>query len=391
MDTQSTVFSQVVNQVHREVFRRCVDRYRGENRVRSFSCRDQFLAMVFAQLTFRESLRDLESCLRARTASLYQAGFRSKVLRSTLADANAIRDWRIWSDLAQKLIAKAKALYAGGDIGLQLRETVYALDSTTIDLCLKLFPWAHFRSTKAGIKLHTLLDLRGPIPSFIEITPAKVHDIRVLDTLIAEPGSFYIMDRAYLDFQRLFTLSTFGAYFVVRSRRKLDFIRHHSQPVPSQDQDTVRSDQIGVLRNFYPRKKYPDKLRRVHVYDEEHDQRLILLTNHFELPAVIVGELYRQRWQVELFFKWIKQNLRIKRFFGNSENAVRTQIWIAITVYVMVAIIRKQLDLPQSLHRILQVLSVSVFEKIPLNELLTQSDHSPNTVDNSNQLMLFDF
>jgi hypothetical protein len=347
--------------------------------------------MAFAQLTFRESLRDLESCLRARAASLYQAGFRSKVSRSTLADANAIRDWRIWADLAQKLITKARALYAGDNIGLQLRETVYALDATTIDLCLNLFPWAHFRSTKAGIKLHTLLDLRGPIPTFIEITPAKVHDLKVLDTLIAEPGSFYIMDRAYLDFQRLFTLSTFGAYFVVRSRRKLDFIRHHSQPVPSQDRDTVRSDQIGVLRNFYPRKKYPDKLRRVHVYDEQHNQRLILLTNHFELPAIIVGELYRQRWQVELFFKWIKQNLRIKRFFGNSENAVHTQIWIAITVYVMVAIIRKQLDLPQSLHRILQVLSVSVFEKMPLNELLTQSDHGPNTIDNSNQLMLFDF
>ena len=344
--------------------------------------------MAFAQLTFRESLRDIEDCLKARSDQLYHLGFRSRVCRSTLADANEVRDWRIYADLATLLVKKARRLYSGQPIDVELQQSVYALDSTTIDLCLNLFPWARFLSTKGAIKLHTLLDLRGPIPSFIEITDGRCHDVNALDLLVVEPGSFYVMDRGYVDFSRLHTLHQAGAYFVIRPKKDLHFLRYVSQPV---DPETgLSSDHIGRLGGFYSRKNFPDKLRLVRFYDSVQDRRFCFLTNHLVLPALTICQLYKMRWQVELFFKWIKQHLRIKRFYGNSMNAVKTQVWIAVCVYVLVAILKKELELPQSLHSILQILSVSTFEKVPLNQLLTMTLPQNYEIEDHNQLMLWD-
>lgn len=373
--------------IHPQQFQRCVDRYRGMYKVQGFSCWDQFLCMAFAQLTYRESLRDIEACLRSRGSQLYHLGIRGHVARMNLARANAQRDWRIYADLAQHLIRKARCLYVTDDFGIELDETVYALDSTTIDWCLSLFRWARFRRTKAAIKLHTLLDLRGPIPSFIAITEGKLHDVNILDELIIEPGAFYIMDRGYLDFARLYVIQQAGAFFVIRAKDNLDFIRHQSLPI---DETTgVRSDQIGRLGGFYSQRDYPERLRRIHFFDVEQQRRLFFLTNQFDLPALTVAQLYKCRWQIELFFKWIKQHLRIRRFYGTSPNAVKTQIWISICVYVGVAILRKELRLPQSLYSILQVLSVSSFEKAPLYELLTENPSNYELIENHNQLLLF--
>jgi hypothetical protein len=383
-----TIFSQVIELIHPQQFRRCVERYRGHYKLRAFSCWDQFLCMAFAQLTFRESLRDIEDCLAARSDQLYHLGFRSRVCRSTLADANEGRDWRIYADLAALLIKKARRLYAGQPLEVDLQQSIYALDSTTIELCLNLFPWARFQSTKAAIKLHTLLDLRGPIPSFIEITEGRCHDVNALEVLVVEPGAFYVMDRGYLDFSRLHTLHQAGAYFIIRARKDLRFVRYVSQPI---DADTgLCSDHLGRLRGFYSRKAFPDKLRVVRFYDHVQDRRFCFLSNHLLLPALTICQLYKMRWQVELFFKWIKQHLRIKRFYGNWINAVKTQVWIAVCVYALVAILKKELQLPQSLHSILQVLSVSVFEKMPLHQLLTTT--LPENYDSAdhNQLMLWD-
>jgi hypothetical protein len=331
MYSGKTVFSQVLEVIHLQEFARCVEGYRGDYKVRHFSCWDQFLCMAFAQLTFRESLRDIETCLRSRVGQLYHMGFRAPISRSTLADANEARDWRIYADLAQKLIAKARRLYATEELGVALKEMVYALDSTTIDLCLSLFRWAHFRTTRAAIKLHTLLDLRGPIPSFIEITDGKFHDGHILDLLPIEPGAFYVMDRGYMDFAGLYRLHQAQAYFVIRAKDNLSFIRHRSQPINRQN--GLRSDHVGVFRGFYARKDYPDAFRRVRFYDVEREQTLVFLSNHMGLAAETICALYKSRWQVELFFKWIKQHLRIKAFYGTSPNAVKTQIWIAICVY----------------------------------------------------------
>jgi hypothetical protein len=383
-----TIFSQVVELIHPQQFRRCVARYRGDYKVKAFSCWDQFLCMAFAQLTFRESLRDIEDCLKARSDQLYHLGFRSRVCRSTLADANEVRDWRIYADLAALLIKKARRLYSGEQIDVELQQSVYALDSTTIDLCLNLFPWARFQTTKGAIKLHTLLDLRGPIPSFIEITNGLCHDVNALDMLVVEPGAFYVMDRGYLDFSRLHTLHQAGAHFVIRARKDLHFVRYVSQPISP---DTgLCSDHIGRLGGRYSRKAFPDKLRLVRFYDTVQHRRFRFLTNHLLLPALTICQLYKMRWQVELFFKWIKQHLRIKSFYGNSMNAVKTQVWIAACVYVLVAILRKELQLPQSLHSILQILSVSTFEKVPLNQLLTTTLSQNYETEGHNQLMLWD-
>ncbi len=380
-----SVFSQIVEAIHPQQFQRCVERYRGDYKVRAFSCWDQFLCLAFAQLTYRESLRDIEECLGARPDQLYHLGFRGRICRSTLADANETRDWRIYADLAALLIKKARRLYAQEELAVDLPNTVYALDSTTIDLCLSLFPWAGFRRTKAAVKLHTLLDLRGPIPSFVEITDGRCHDVNALDVLVIEPGAFYVMDRGYLDFARLHVLHQAGAYFVIRAKRGLRFVRHCSQPV---DRSTgLRSDQFGRLRGFYSRQSFPDKLRVVRFHDAGQDRRFGFLSNHLRLPALSICQLYQMRWQVELFFKWIKQHLRIKRFYGTSPNAVKTQVWSAVCVYVLVAILKKELGLPQSLHSILQVLSVSAFEKVPLHELLTRAlDGNGKSLD-SNQLL----
>ena len=388
MFSGKTIFSQIVELIHPQQFRRCVERYRGNYKLRAFSCWDQFLCMAFAQLTFRESLRDIEDCLSARPDQLYHLGFRSRVCRSTLADANEARDWRIYADLATLLIKKARRLYAGQPLEVDLQQSVYALDSTTIELCLTLFPWAHFQSTQAAIKLHTLLDLRGPIPSFIEITEGRCHDVNALEVLVVEPGAFYVMDRGYLDFSRLYTLHQAGAYFIIRARKGLRFVRYVSQPI---DADTgLCSDHLGRLRGFYSRKAFPDKLRRVRFYDRVQDRRFCFLSNHFLLSALTICQLYKMRWQVELFFKWIKQHLRIKRFVGNSIKAVKTQVWIAVCVYVLVAIVKKELQLPQSLHSILQVLSVSVFEKVPLDQLLTTTLPENYDSGDHNQLRLWD-
>jgi len=355
-----------------------------------------FWGRVFGKNYFFASCRtdpsaavpSVEDCLSARSNQLYHLGFRSRVCRSTLADANEVRDWRIYADLAALLIKRARRLYAGQEMDVELQQSVYALDSTTIDLCLNLFPWAHFRSTKAAIKLHTLLDLRGPIPSFIEITDGRSHDVNALDVLVVEPGAFYVMDRGYLDFCRLHTLHQAGAYFVIRARKDLRFLRYVSQPI---DPDTgLCSDHIGRLLGFYSRKAFPDKLRLVRFYDSVQDRRFCFLTNHLLLQALTICQLYKMRWQVELFFKWIKQHLRIKRFYGNSINAVKTQVWIAVCVYVLVAILKKELQLPQSLHSILQVLSVSVFEKVSLNQLLTTTLSENYYTECHNQLMLWD-
>ena len=382
------LFSQLLDYLPRHDFNRCVERYRGNHRVRRLSCFDQFIAMAFAQLTSRESLRDIEACLAAMRPKLYHAGIRGRVRRNTLAVANEKRDWRIWADMAMVLIAKARALYVNEDFGVELAQTAYAFDSTTISLCLAIFPWAKFRKAKAAVKLHTLLDLRGNIPSFIYITEGKLHDVNALDHLPLEPGSFYIMDRSYIDFRRLHRFLGCGAFFIVRAKRTLDFRRLASRPV---DKTTgLRSDQTIVLRGVKSKKDYPDLLRRVAFYDAETKKRFVFLTNDFVLPALVIAQLYKRRWQIELFFKWIKQHLRIKVFFGTSENAVRTQVWIAVCVYVLVAIVRKTLNLDKSLYEILQVLSISLFENSPILRALLGSDDQIETTEDCNQLKLFE-
>ena len=349
---------------------------------------DQFLCMAFAQLTYRESLRDIEACLRAMQSKLYHMGIRSRVSKSTLADANENRDWRIYADFAQVLIHIARGLYAKEEFGIELDQTVYALDSTTIDLCLSLFPWAKFRKHKAGVKLHTLLDLRGNIPTFIRITEALVHDVNILDDIIPEAGAFYIMDRGYLDFARLYIFHQCLAFFVTRTKGNFQFRRLYSHPI---DKSTgLRCDQTIVLTGFYSSKDYPERLRRIRYVDKETEQNLVFLTNCFTLPAITIAQLYKCRWQVELFFKWIKQHLRIKAFFGTTENAVKTQIWIAISVYVLVAIIKKQLNLDLNLYTILQILSVTLFEKVSILQVLMEAGCKTDNADFCNQLMLFD-
>jgi hypothetical protein len=369
-------------------FRRCVDRYNGNYRVRSFTCFDQFLCMAFAQLTYRESLRDIECCLRAMREKLYHMGIRGKVSRSTIAYANENRDWRIYCDFAQILIHQARQLYANDDFGLQLDETVYALDATIIDLCLSVFPWARYSKKTGAIKLHTLLDLRGNIPSFIAITQGRVHEVNILDELIPEAGAIYILDRGYLDFERLYTLHQCGCFFVVRARANTSLRRLYSMPIDKSC--GLRCDQIVLPTGFYQRKNYPEKLRRVVFVDTDKDIRLNLLTNQTTLPALTIAELYRYRWQIELFFKWIKQHLRIKAFYGTSENAVKTQIWIAISVYVLVAIIKKQLKLELSLYTILQIFSITLFEKMPILQALTETDYKNKITSGHIQLNLFD-
>ena len=388
MHAGKLVFAQLTDLIHPEQFRRCVRRYNGDYKVKTFSCWNQFLCMAFGQLTFRESLRDVETCLRSRQDQLYHLGIRGEVSHSTLADANRERDWRIYYDLAQRLIQHARSLYHNEPIGLELKETVYALDSTTIDLCLNLFPWARFRRTKAAIKLHTLLDLRGSIPTFISISQGKQADVRVLDELVLEPGSFYVMDRGYLDFQRLYCFVLAAAFFVTRSKTNLKFNRLESRPV---DPTTgVRSDQIVGLRNASSIKHYPDKLRRIHYVDQQTGKSLVFLTNNFELPALTIALLYKGRWKVELFFKWIKQHLRIKHFYGTSDNAVKTQIWISICVYVLVAIVKKQLQSDRSLYNILQILSVNAFEKEPLQQVLKECE-SQNPADEMCNQLIFNY
>ena len=364
------VFAQVMAHLPLSTFRRCVAAHRGDHKVQGFSCLDQFFAMAFAQLTARESLRDIEVNLRAQSARLYHMGFRCQsISRNTLANANATRPWQMYADLAQHLIAIARPLYVDEPLAVDLDATVYAFDSTTIDLCLSVYPWAPFRSTKAAIKLHTLLDLHGAIPTFIHITDGKTHDVNILDNLIIEPGAYYLLDRGYLDFGRLFAIHQAQAFFVTRAKRNTKFQRRYSQPV-DRINTNVLCDQTGVLTIYYSSQGYPATLRRVVIKDEETGKRLTFLTNNFALKPELIGELYRQRWQVELFFKWIKQHLRIKKFLGNSENAVKTQIWIAVCTYVLIAIAKKRLKLPHSLYEILQILSLTMFETIPLNQLL---------------------
>jgi hypothetical protein len=387
MHSGKAVFSQLIEWVHPEQFRRCVTRYRGHYKVRRFSCWDQFLAMAFAQMTFRESLADIEICLRSRRDQLYHLGFRSSVGHSTLADANSTRDWRIYADLAQGLIRRARKLYAHEPLGLELDHTIYALDSTTIDLCLSLFPWARFRSTKAAVKLHTLLDVRGPIPTMITISEGKQADVHILDDLLLEPGAFYVMDRGYVDFERLYRFTLAAAFFVTRTKTGIQLNRLESRLV---DRATgVRSDHIVWLTTPKSVAHYPDRLRRVSYRDPEDGKVLVFLTNNFDLPALAIAMLYKLRWRVELFFKWIKQNLRIKHFFGTSDNAVKTQVWIAVCVYVLVAIVRKELKLELSLSQMLQVLSVNAFEQVPLAELLAKMPPQNETINPCNQLMLW--
>ena len=387
MNHGKTIFSQVMDFVPKKIFRQCVDRYQGNYKVRYFSCFDQFLCMAFAQLTYRESLRDIECCLRAFQEKLYHMGIRGKVSRSTMADANEKRDWHIYRDFAQVLIHHVRQLYINDDFGLQLQETVYALDATIIDLCLSVFPWAQFRKTKGAIKLHTLLDLRGSIPSFIAITHGKVHEVNILDELIPEAGAIYIMDRGYLDFERLYTLHQNSASFIVRAKSNACLRRLYSMPVDKNS--GIQCDQLIVPTGFYSRKHYPDKLRRIKYFDKEQNKKLTFLTNQFTLPAITIAGLYRCRWQVELFFKWIKQHLRIKAFYGTSENAVKTQIWIAISVYVLVAIVKKRLKIEFSLYTILQILSVTLFEKIPISQAFSPDSYINKIKANCNQLNLF--
>ena len=382
-----TLFAQVMDFLPWKTFHRIVSRYGGDHRVRTLTCAEQLRCMAFAQLTSRESLRDIEACLSAQAAKLYHMGFRQPISRSTLANANELRDWRIYAEFAQRLIVQAKTLYARDALGVELSNTVYALDATTIDLCLSVFPWAHFRSTKAAIRLHTLLDLRGSIPSFIHISDGKLHEVNVLDLLIPEAGAFYVMDRGYTDFERLYTLHQAGAFFVIRAKSNLDARRLYSAPTK---RDTgVICDQTIALNGFYSGHGYPEHLRRIHFKDET-GKRLIFLTNHFRLPALTVCALYRHRWQVELFFKWIKQHLRIQRFLGTSENAVQTQLWIAVSVYLLVAIIKKRLHLDASLHTLLQILSVTLFEKIALVQALTPQTLHQESHLSDNQMNLFD-
>jgi IS4 transposase len=388
MNSGKTIFAQLMDFVPTYEFRKCVDRYNGNHKVISFSCWDQYLCMAFAQLTYRESLRDIQVCLRATQSRLYHLGIRGKVSRNTLAHANQTRDWRIYADFAQILIEKARKLYAADSFGIELAQAVYALDSTTIDLCLALFPWAEFRKRKGAVKLHTLLDLHGNIPTVIIITTGKVHDVNILDQLIIELGAIYIMDRGYLDFARLYKIHQASAFFVTRTKINFSRKRLYSQPV---DKSTgVQCDQIVVLKNHYAKKDYPEKLRRIRYFDSKNKKTFVFLTNNFVLPAITIADLYRCRWQVELFFKWIKQHLRIKAFYGTTENAVKTQIWIAISVYVLVAIVKKTLNLDQSLYTILQVLSLTLFEKEPIYQVLSNVSYTNQEDQLSNQLNLFD-
>jgi hypothetical protein len=388
MNSGKTIFSQLMDFLPAYEFRKCVERYNGNRKLKSFSCWDQFLCMAFAQLTYRESLRDIEACLRSAGRKLYHLGIRGGISRNNLAHANQVRDWRIYADFAQVLIVTARQLYQGDKFSVELDQTVYALDATTIDLCLSLFPWAKFRKRKGAVKLHTLLDLRGNIPTVIIITHGRVHEVNILDQLAFEAGAFYVMDRGYIDFARLRRIDQSSAFFITRAKRGLDFRRLYSQPV--EKDSGIQSDQIITLSGFYARKDYPEKLRRIRYIDAETGKRLVFLTNNFSLPAITIAQLYRCRWQVELFFKWIKQHLRIKAFYGTTENALKTQIWIAISVYLLVAIVKKRLNLDHSLYTILQISSVSVFEKTPILEAFSATDHQDQVVDDCNQLNLFD-
>jgi Domain of unknown function (DUF4372)/Transposase DDE domain len=387
MNSGKSLFAQLMDFLPAKAFRRCVKRYRGNHKLKSFSCWDQFLCMAFAQLTYRESLRDIEACLRTQQHKLYHLGIRGQVSRNTLAHANSVRDWRIYADFAQVLITRARQLYVDDHFGVELAQTVYALDATTIDLCLALFPWAEFRKYKGAVKLHTLLDLRGNIPTVVIITHGKVHEVQILDQLCFEAGAFYVMDRAYLDFGRLYKLHLASAFFITRARKRFDFQRLYSQPV---NRTTgVICDQLVTLVNPVPRKGYPEKLRRIRYFDAQEQKRLVFLTNNFSLPPLTIAQLYRCRWQVELFFKWIKQHLRIKKFYGTSVNALKTQIWIAISVYVLVAIVKKELQLEGSLYRILQICSVSIFEKTPILQVLSGTDDQSTLDHVGKQLILF--
>lgn len=388
MNIGKTVFAQLMDFIPAHEFRRCVERYRGNYKITSFSCWDQFLCMAFAQLTYRESLRDIETCLRSVEARLYHLGIRGHVARSTLADANENRDWRIYADFAQVLIRSARSLYAQESFGVELDQTVYALDCTTIDLCLSLFPWARYRSQNAAVKMHTLLDLHGNIPAFITVLPAKIHEVNVLDQLMVESGSFYLMDRGYLDFERLYAIKQALAFFLIRARKNFYFQRLTSRLV---DRSTgLRCDQSIRLKSFYPAKFYPEPLRRIGYHDAKTEKSFVFLTNNFQLPSLTIPQLYKCRWQVELFFKWIKQHLRIKKFYGDSSNAVKTQIWIAISVYVLLAIVRKRLGLELKLYPISQILSLTLFEKVPLLQALSQSSVIDQKLPLCNQLDLFD-
>lgn len=387
MNTGKTIFGQAMEFLPMYEFRKCVERYHGDHKILSFSCLDQFLCMAFAQLTYRESLRDIEACLRSMDNKLYHMGIRGKISKSTLADANENRDWHIYADFAQVLIHTARNLYLHDPFGVELDDTVYALDATTIDLCLSLFPWAYFRKNKGAIKLHTLLDLHGNIPTFIEITDGKVHEVNILDTLIPEAGSFYIMDRGYLDFERLHALHQASAFFVIRAKSNYQCRRLYSRPVNKTT--GLRCDQTVALTVYQSAKDYPEKLRLIKFFDSEHNLRLTFFTNNFTLDAITIAQLYKSRWKIELFFKWIKQHLRIKVFFGTSENAVKTQVWIAVSIYVLVAIIKKRLNLKPSLYTILQILSVTIFEKTSILQALTETDAIGKTDGNDNQLKLF--
>mgnify|MGYP006299617851 FL=1 len=389
MNTGRLIFSQLMDYLPTHEFNRCVARYRGNHRTRGFGCRDQFLVMAFAQLTYRESLRDIETCLRSRGRQLYHAGIRGRVARSTLADANEHRDWRIWADVAAVLIERARRLYADQTLGVDLQQTVYAFDSTTIDLCLALFPWARFRRRKSAVKLHTLIDLRGNIPCFVHVSSGRMADVTSLDLLPIEPGSFYVMDRGYTDFQRLYRFTQAGAFFITRTKRNLDFAYREHHAV---DKATgLRSDTLIRLWGPKSSRCYPALLRRIHYYAQDIHRRFVFLTNNFTVEALVIAELYRSRWQVELFFKWVKQNLRIKTFFGVSPNAVKTQVWIAVCVYVLVAIIKKELAIERSMAEILQILSISLFDKTPLLQAFLNLGAETEMDGCSNQLSLFDF
>ena len=388
MQSGKLVFAQVMEHLPLTTFRRCVARYKGEHKVKSFSCLDQYLCMAFAQLTYRESLRDIETSLRAQENKLYHMGIRANISRNTLANANSVRDWRVYADLAQSLITIARRLYAEEPFGVDLKNTVYALDASTIDLCLSVFSWAPFRSTKAAVKLHTLLDLRGNIPAFLYISDGKLHDVNVLDLLVPEPGAFYVMDRGYIDFERLHALHEAGSFFVTRAKSNMKADRRYSHPV---DRATgLICDQTVVLSGYYSYQNFETPLRRIKFRDPETRKELIFLTNNFVLPALTITELYRCRWQVELFFKWIKQHLRIKAFFGVSENAVKTQIWIAVSVYVLIAIVKKRLNISISLYEMLQILSLTLFERMPINQILRKTAVYKNQSLPDNQLNLFD-
>ena len=389
MNAGRTVFAQLIAHLSHIEFQKCVTRYDGDQHHRSLSCWDQYLAMAFAQFTYRESLRDIEACLGSMGGKLYHMGFRSRIARSTLADANETHDWRIFADFAQHLVGIARPLHVEDPMGVDLDHSLYALDSTTIDLCLSLFPWAKFRQHKGAVKMHTLLDLHGNIPTFIRITDGKVHDVNILDEIVPEAGAFYVMDRGYIDFERLYVFTLSSAFFVVRTKHNVVLQRRYSRPV---DKSLgLRSDHTVILTAIESVKAYPEALRRVNYFDAETNQRLGFLTNNFTLPAITIAQIYRCRWQVELFFKWIKQHLRIKAFFGTSQNAVKTQIWIAVSVYVLVAIIRKRMSLDSSLYQILQILSLTLFEKTPILQVLQASDFQEESLDPGNQLSLFDF